>query len=289
MLKKEKVSVTSRKKKASVRKDTVAIRATIPKVVRINQNTLPPHLPNHPCHEVEVCWGRDVSEAKVTVGPFFDNRADIIWRVPARERLVNIGIRPSANSWKKWNGLKGWRQVSVSALQGWWRTKSKAEKEQHPKKKRKQRQECCGYCEKCITIGLCITRFRCTRFSRQKVTGKPDADSLGNNSNGTIHQVDATSCEYPGKKGPSLGKINVKDPHQRSSYAVKFEDRSHEETERQQRCARSKAWTLAKNMYKLKEKDKAAFYFPAEEWALPGKSTKEPEESWFRSEYAYGQ
>ena len=44
-----------------------------------------------------------VSEAKVTIGPFFDNRADIIWKVPASERLVNIGIRPSANFTKqKW-------------------------------------------------------------------------------------------------------------------------------------------------------------------------------------------
>ena len=33
------------------------------------------------------------------------------------------------------------------------------------------------------------------------------------------------------KKGPSLGKMNVKVPHQRSPYAMKFEDRSHEETE----------------------------------------------------------
>ena len=31
--------------------------------------------------------------------------------------------------------------------------------------------------------------------------------------------------------------------------------------------ARSKAWNLTENIYKLKEKDKAAFYFPAEEWA----------------------
>ena len=54
------------------------------------------------------------------------------------------------------------------------------------------------------------------------------------------------------KKGPSLGKIPVKHPHQRSPYAVKFEDRSHEETERQQRCARSKAWNHAKNINKLK-------------------------------------
>ena len=62
---------------------------------------------------------------------------------------------------------------------------------------------------------------------------------------------------------------------------MKFEDRSHEETERQQRCAQSKAWNLAKNVYKLKEKEKAAFYFPAEECVLPAASTKEPEEREF--------
>ena len=70
------------------------------------------------------------------------------------------------------------------------------------------------------------------------------------------------------KKGPSLGKLQVKNPHQRSPYAIKFEDQSLEETERQQRCARSKAWNLAKNISKLKENDKATFYSPAEERVL---------------------
>ena len=83
------------------------------------------------------------------------------------------------------------------------------------------------------------------------------------------------------KKGPSLGKINVKAPHQRSPYVMKFEDWSHEETERQQRCARSKAWNLAKSIYKLRENGTAAFYSPAEEWVLPAASTKEPEEREF--------
>ena len=41
--------------------------ATKPKIVRKNQNTLPPHLPSQPFHEVEVCRGREVSEAKVTM------------------------------------------------------------------------------------------------------------------------------------------------------------------------------------------------------------------------------
>ena len=70
------VSVTSGKKKASVRKETVAISATMPKIVRKNQNALPPHFLSQACHEVEGC--RQVSEARVTMGPFFDNRADII-------------------------------------------------------------------------------------------------------------------------------------------------------------------------------------------------------------------
>ena len=43
----------------------------------------------------------------------------------------------------------------------------------------------------------------------------------------------------------------------------------------------AKAWNLAKNMYKLTEKDKATFFFPAEEWVLPLASTKELEEREF--------
>ena len=63
---------------ASVRKETVAVSATKPKIVRKNQNTLPPPLLGQPHHEVEVCRGREVSEAKVTMVPFFDDRADTI-------------------------------------------------------------------------------------------------------------------------------------------------------------------------------------------------------------------
>ena len=62
---------------------------------------------------------------------------------------------------------------------------------------------------------------------------------------------------------------------------MKFEDRPHGETERQQRCARSRAWNLVKNICKLKEKDKPAFYSPAEELVLPAASTKELEEREF--------
>ena len=65
-LEEEKVLVTSGKEKASVRKETSAVSATKPKIVRKNQNTLPPHLPSHPSHEVEVCQRKEESKAKVT-------------------------------------------------------------------------------------------------------------------------------------------------------------------------------------------------------------------------------
>ena len=83
------------------------------------------------------------------------------------------------------------------------------------------------------------------------------------------------------KEGPSLGKIQVKNPHQRRPHTMKFEEQSHEETESQQRCGRSKAWSLAKNIYEPKEKVKATFYAPAEEWVLPAASTKKSEERKF--------
>ena len=42
------------------------------------QNTLPPRLPRQLLHEAEVCRGREVSEAEVTMGPFFESRADYL-------------------------------------------------------------------------------------------------------------------------------------------------------------------------------------------------------------------
>ena len=69
----------------------------------------------------------------------------------------------------------------------------------------------------------------------------------------------------------SLGMIC---PGQRKPNAPKFEDRSQEETEWQERCAREAAWRLAKNILKLKEKNKAAFFSPSENRCLPASTLK---------------
>ena len=82
-------------------------------------------------------------------------------------------------------------------------------------------------------------------------------------------------------QNPSLGIICPGDPHQRSPNAPKFEDRSQEETEWLERCAREAAWRLAKNILKLKEIDKTSFFSPSENWCLPAPSTLKPEEREF--------
>ena len=73
---------------------------------------------------------------------------------------------------------------------------------------------------------------------------------------------------------PSVGYICPGDPHQRNPNAPKFEDRTQEETEWQERCARETAWKLAKNILKLKEKHKTAFFSPSENRCLLASSLK---------------
>ena len=77
---------------------------------------------------------------------------------------------------------------------------------------------------------------------------------------------------------PSLGMVCPGDPHQRNPNAPKFEDRSQEETEWEERCAREAVWKQAKNILKLKEKHKATFFSPWENWCLPAPSTIKPQE-----------
>ena len=63
------------------------------------------------------------------------------------------------------------------------------------------------YCEKSVTSGLCITGLGCTRFSRnERVSWKPDAESLERNSKSSIHYVHATSREYPVQERTIVGK-----------------------------------------------------------------------------------
>ena len=204
-------------------------------------------------HEVEVCQRREASAAKVTMDQFFDNRVDFFLRVPARECLVNIGIHQ----------ITGWRnatsqieeKVKTKALWLLWKA---------------FRSWGCAVQDSNALDPQGTKEFRW--HSMQKVS---NAIQRVRFTKSTLRHASIWD-----KKGPSLGKIHVKPRHQRSPYATKFEDRSHEETEIQERCAQSKAWDLAKNMYKLKEKDKATCFSLAK-WVLPCASSRESVEREF--------
>ena len=81
-------------------------------------------------------------------------------------------------------------------------------------------------------------------------------------------------------QNPSLGYICPGEPHKGSPDAPKFEDRSQEETEWQEQGAREAAWKLAKNVFKLKEHERATFFSSPENRCLPA-STLKPEEREF--------
>ena len=74
-----------------------------------------------------------------------------------------------------------------------------------------------------------------------------------------------------------LGYFCPGEPHERSSNAPKFEDRSQEETEWQEQGAREAAWKLAKNVSKVKEHQRAAFFSPSENRCLPASTLKSEE------------
>ena len=70
-------------------------------------------------------------------------------------------------------------------------------------------------------------------------------------------------------QNPSLGYICPGEPHERSPNAPKFKDWSQEETEWQEQGAREAAGKLVKNVLKLKEHERAAFFSPSENRCLP--------------------
>ena len=85
--------------------------------------------------------------------------------------------------------------------------------------------------------------------------GNPMQKVLGSIRKVRLSQSSHRQASILEKQGPSHGKIQVKILHQRSPSALKFEDRSHEETEGQQRCARHgtlpKTYTSSKRETKL--------------------------------------
>ena len=64
--------------------------------------------------------------------------------------------------------------------------------------------------------------------------------------------------------------------------SVRLEERPHEETLHQERCAHKAAWDLAKNIFKLENSGKTMLYVPGEKKEMPAPTaSKRPEEREF--------
>ena len=79
------------------------------------------------------------------------------------------------------------------------------------------------------------------------------------------------------KKRTTSRRYPKGEPHERNLCALMFEERTPVETSRQEECAREAAWSLARNMFKLKAEDKATFCSPVKIKApvLVSKNTEE--------------
>ena len=140
------------------------------------------------------------------------------------------------------------------------------------------------------TIGLRLARLGCIGFSKRKtVSEKPEAESLGTSSKDKIHKVYGASSDYPWKKTDRPWVISE------VFMLWKCEDRSHEETGRQQRCAREQGLeSLPENIQAQRKLDKSYILLALGRMGtILAASTRRAGGEWvfgrFRSKYAYGQ
>ena len=71
------------------------------------------------------------------------------------------------------------------------------------------------------------------------------------------HDAPGTKFKFGKEKGQPGGVIEKEEPHERNPCAPKFEERTPEETSRQEEYATKAAWNLARKTFELKAGDKA--------------------------------
>ena len=171
-------------------------------------------------------------------------------RQPCRDFIKGKWTRPSCDYWhppecqcyKFWIGMQIWRKVLVCTKAGWRSTLQKNRK--------RMWQKCSGYLERCTTVCLRISGHRAAWII---IDFKEERKSLGINSTCASHKCYAASCKHPRKAKVRRSEwvkskilVSAVRTLQNLKIAMKFEDRSQEETERQERCVRGDAWRLAK-------------------------------------------
>ena len=192
----------------------------------------------------------EVLEAEAPVGEWLDCRARITSKELAPLHSVKNGILRSACS----TSQKKVADLGISALA------HNRQVDEQPSKRCKKNGD------KIAVAMLKSTRkLGCVFQDREP----PKSSSILRKSSNTLKPIRCVQFTKAAKRHANIrDQICPGDPHQRNPNAPNFEDRSQEETEWQERCAREATWRLAKSILKLKEKNKAAFLSPSENWCL---------------------
>ena len=126
---------------------------------------------------------------------------------------------------------------------------------------------------------MCTSKFRSKEFYSAESWAN-EIERFG----GTHHKILRTHLVRNSILGKKKGHLETLSktgaPHERNPCAPKFEERTPEETSRQEVRARKAAWDLARNIFQLKADDKATFYSPVEIKA-PAPVSKNTEERMF--------
>ena len=210
--------------------------------------------------------GEEVSEAKVIL-VHYSTTVQVLF---AKDRLVSICILPNFNSSKMKQIAKPMISVRSRIIRLMNKPNKKPKKSDRSNKRREGDDK---YPMSFVKIVGCVSEDSELLDSQRgrQARGKPMQRVLGPIRRIRFTQSTQRQASIREKKGPSLGKNASQNSLSAKSYAMKFEDRTHEETQREQRCARGKVWNLANNIL-------ATSCSPAE---TPAASTKEPEEKEF--------
>ena len=127
------------------------------------------------------------------------------------------------------------------------------------------------------TIGLRTSRYLAAEVFID-LAGR--GQTYGNQSDVVKFTKAVVRHAYIRDQNPSLGMICPSDPYQRNPNAPKFEDRSQEETEWQERRVREAAWRLAKKCYEIKGEKQSSILLTSEKRCLLASNFK-PEEREF--------
>ena len=154
----------------------------------------------------------------------------------SRDRLVSFGILPNVNLIKLNRDAKQETSVCSRTTRLKNNQVKKAKKSFFNPQNGKSEDKCAAAIVKTGPQLACVSQDSESLVSqkRKQSRGNPMQKVLGPIRRIRFTQTTLCQAIIRENKGTSLGKIQVKNPHQRSPFALKFEDGSQEKTE----CAR---------------------------------------------------